>query len=368
MISPFAPAVPGGPRHYVCGRRYWRFRTGLARECAVGCVSVISASARLLRLLSVLSTRPEWSSQDLADRLDIHERTVRRDISKLRELGYGIESTSGPYGGYRLGGGSRMPPLSLEDDEALAVAIALRQAAWDGPDTAGHSALTALAKLQHSLPRTIGNRLRSLNATVEHIGDRNSEHWGRADPQVLLDLANACREGDRVHFSYLDRQGVDSLRDVEPQRLVRTAHRWYLVAWGLDRRDWRTFRADRARDVVVTGRAAPDRPVADAAALVDAAITSTPYEMYADVEFPLPLNEVRELVPATVAEHRSAGDRLTVSRVGGPNAQWLSGYLIRLGVPLRIISPLEVRQAVITHARDMLVMQEEKGGHRKTGR
>ncbi|GAB3572661.1 YafY family protein [Amycolatopsis endophytica] len=322
---------------------------------------MISASARLLRLLSVLSTRPEWTSDELAHRLDVHERTVRRDIAKLRELGYGIESAPGPFGGYRLGAGSRMPPLSLDDEEALAVAIALRQAAWEGPASAGEPALTALIKLQQSLPRRVGDRLRALDATVEHAGQRGPARWGHADPQVLLGLANACREGARVRLSYLDRRDVETLRDVEPQRLVRSAHRWYLVAWDRDRNDWRTFRVDRARDIAVTGRAAPDRRVADAAALVDAAITSTPYEVHAEVEFPLPLEEVQAIVPATVAEHHAAGERLTISRIGGPSAPWLSAYLIRLGVPLRVIGPQEVRHAVVEHARTVLTLHDDSG-------
>jgi predicted DNA-binding transcriptional regulator YafY len=313
----------------------------------------------LLRLLTVLSTRPEWTSAELADRLGIHERTVRRDIAKLRELDYGIESGSGPWGGYRLGASSRMPPLSLDDDEALATAIALRQAAWRAPDGEGHSALTALVKLQQSLPRRIADRLRSFDAAVDEAGQRpEATTWGQVEPEVLVALASACQAHHRVRLSYRDRRGTTSEREVEAQRLVRTAHRWYLAAWDLDRANWRTFRVDRVHGIQVTGRADPRRPVVDAAALVETAITSTPYDVYADLEIHRPVAEVRALIPATLAEHRQAGPHLTATRIGGPSAQWIASYLIRLGIPLRVIAPEEVRRYVIEHLGALLALQQ----------
>jgi predicted DNA-binding transcriptional regulator YafY len=326
-------------------------------------VCVLSASHRLLRLLTVLSTRPEWTGAELAGRLGIHERTVRRDIAKLRELGYGIEAATGPWGGYRLGAGSQMPPLSLDDDEALATAIALRQLAWRSPDGEGHAALGALVKLQQSLPRRVADSLRRFDSTVAEAGEPSEPAvWGQVDHAVLVGLAGSCRARDRVRVSYRDRRGADSDRELEPFRVVRTAHRWYLVAWDLHRADWRVFRVDRIRDLAVTGRADPRRPDVDAAAMVESAITSTPYEVYADIEIPRPLAEVRALIPATVARHRADGPERTVTRLGGPSAHWIAGYLLRLGVQFRVIAPDQVRQLVVEHLEELLALQQKGPG------
>lgn len=322
---------------------------------------VLSASHRLLQLLTVLSTRPEWTAAGLADRLGIHERTVRRDIAKLRELGYGIEAATGPYGGYRLGQGAKMPPLTLDDDEALATAIALRQLAWRNPDGEGHAALTALVKLQRSLPRRVADSLRRFDSVVAEAGESpEATVWGQVDPTVLIGLAGACQAGERVRLSYRDRRGTGSDRELEPRRVVRTAHRWYLVAWDLTRGDWRVFRVDRIRDVTVTGRADPQRPEIDAATMVEAAVTSTLYEVHADVEIPRPLTAVRALIPATVAQHRADGPERTVTRLGGPSAQWVADYLLRLGVPFRVIAPERVRRLVVEHLEQLLALQRNR--------
>jgi predicted DNA-binding transcriptional regulator YafY len=320
---------------------------------------VLSASHRLLRLLTVLSTRPEWTSAELAERLGIHERTVRRDIAKLRELGYGIDAATGPHGGYRLGQGTQMPPLSLDDDEALATAIALRQLAWRSPDGEGHAALGALVKLQRSLPRRVADSLRSFESVVAEAGDApEATAWGQVDPVVLAGLAGACRARERVRLSYRDRRGSGSERELEPRQVVRTAHRWYLVAWDLTRGDWRVFRADRIRDVTVTGRADPRRPEVDAAAMVEAAITSTPYEVHADVEIPRSLTAVSTLIPATVARHRANGPDSTITQLGGPSTQWIADYLLQLGVPFRVVAPDEVRRLVVDRLQQLLALQQ----------
>jgi predicted DNA-binding transcriptional regulator YafY len=321
---------------------------------------VLSASHRLLRLLTVLSTRPEWTAAELAKRLGVHERTVRRDIAKLRELGYGIEAATGPWGGYRLGQGTQMPPLNLDDDEALVTAIALRQLAWRSPDSEGHAALNALVKLQRSLPRRVADSLRRFDSVIAEAGDSpEASAWGQVDPVVLAGLAGACRAGERVRLSYRDRRGTGSDRELEPRHVVRTAHRWYLVAWDLTRGDWRVFRADRIRDVTVTGRADPRRPEVDAAAMVEAAIISTPYEVQADVEIPRPLTEVCALIPATVARHRADGPHGTVTRLGGPDARWIADYLLQLGVPFRVVAPDEVRRLVVEHLQQLLALQRD---------
>lgn len=325
---------------------------------------VLSASHRLLQLLTVLSTRPEWTAAELAERLGVHERTVRRDVVKLRELGYGVEAATGPWGGYRLGPGSRTPPLSLDDDEALATAIALRRLARDHPDGEGQAALTALLKLQRSLPRRTAEALGRFDSAIADAGEAPAAH-GEVALSVLTVLAGACRARDRVRFRYRDRRGVETVREVEPAQVVRTAHRWYLAAWDLDRDDWRVFRADRIAGAAVTGPAAPHRPDVDPAALVEAAITDTPYEVYADVEIHRPLAEVRGLVPATVAQHGDADGHRTRTRLGGPSARWIADYLLRLGVPFTVLGPDEVRELVVTRLQELLSLQRPPGPDRR---
>ncbi|WP_224392418.1 YafY family protein [Pseudonocardia sp. ICBG1293] len=317
---------------------------------------MLSASHRLLQLLTVLSTRPEWSGAELADRLGVHERTVRRDVVKLRELGYGVEAATGPSGGYRLGAGARMPPLSLDDDEALATAIALRRLAWSHPDGEGRAAPAALLKLRRSLPRRAADALGRFDLAIAEAGERPDAH-GEVDPDTLTALAGASRTRDRVRFRYRDRRGAESTRAAEPEQVVRTAHRWYLVAWDLDRRDWRVFRVDRVAGVSVTGPADPRRREVDASALVDKAITTTPYAVHAEVEIHRCLEEVRSLLPATVARHRADGPDRTRSTVGGLDARWLAEFLLGLGVPFRVLGPDEVREHVVSRLEELLALQ-----------
>ncbi|MEU8490878.1 MAG: helix-turn-helix transcriptional regulator [Actinomycetota bacterium] len=317
---------------------------------------MLSASHRLLQLLTVLSTRPEWSGAELADRLGVHERTVRRDVVKLRELGYGVETATGPFGGYRLGTGSRMPPLSLDDDEALATAIALRRLAWSHPDGEGRAAPAALSKLRRSLPPRAAEALGRFDLAIAEAGVRPDAH-GEVDPDTLTALAGASRTRDRVRFRYHDRRGAESTRAVEPEQIVRTAHRWYLVAWDLDRRDWRVFRVDRVAAVAVTGPADPRRREVDATALVEEAITTTPYATYAEVEIHRSLDETRALLPATIARHRADGPERTLSTVGGLDARWIAEFLLRLGVPFRVLGPDEVREHVVARLEELLGLQ-----------
>jgi predicted DNA-binding transcriptional regulator YafY len=178
---------------------------------------------RLLRLLSLLSTRPSWTNRELAERMEVDERTVRRDVAKLRDLGYGIESDPGPWGGYRMAPGSTVPPLNLDDDEALAVAVALRETALRGVLGSDQAALSALFKLQRILPRRVAGRLSAFAGAVVHTDQ------GPGDPvssEVLLALADACRNRHRLHLVYCDSAGRRTSRTADPYRLVRTRNRW----------------------------------------------------------------------------------------------------------------------------------------------
>ncbi|GAB3893652.1 hypothetical protein GCM10029964_070780 [Kibdelosporangium lantanae] len=216
-------------------------------------------SARLLRLLSLLQTPRDWTGADLAERLEVDVRTVRRDIDKLRALGYPVDATRGTAG-YRLGAGAKLPPLLLDDDEAIAVAIGLRTAASGTVAGIEESSLRALAKLDQVLPSRLRHRVNLLHAVTVTVPGRGPS----VDPDVLTTVARACHDHQELRFDYQSRDAEPSVRHVRPHRLVHTAHRWYLVAWDVERDDWRTYRVDRLRPRIPTGpRFTPGPPPDD---------------------------------------------------------------------------------------------------------
>ncbi len=201
---------------------------------------MLETSARLLQLLSLLQLRRDWTSGDLAERLGVSTRTVRTDVGKLRSLGYPVEARPGVAGGYRLAAGSAMPPLVLDDDEAVAVAIGLAAAAH-GPLGEGETALTALAKVEQVMPAHLRRRVEAVRESTSVVPGGDPA----PDLEVLGGVAAAIRAGERLRFRYTAHDGAESSRHTEPHRLVRWGSRWYLLAWDLDRLDWRVFRADR---------------------------------------------------------------------------------------------------------------------------
>lgn len=210
---------------------------------------MLSASSRLLRVLSLLVTRRHWSGAALAERLEVHPRTLRRDIDRLRQLGYPIRASSGVEGGYSFRPGKELPPLLLEDDEALAAAIALRTATAGTVKGIEESALRALVKLEQVMPARLQRRVDALRSAIEPI-----VRTGPAvDADALATIAAACRDQLKIAFMYVDRNGTATSRTVEPQGVVHTGHRWYLVAWDPLRDDWRTFRIDRIEGTLVVG-------------------------------------------------------------------------------------------------------------------
>ncbi|CAL9561506.1 helix-turn-helix transcriptional regulator [Streptomyces sp. enrichment culture] len=312
---------------------------------------MIRTSSRLLRLVSLLSARPEWTCRELAERMAVTDRTVRRDIARLRDLGYGVESAPGPWGGYRLSPGARTPPLVLDDEEALAVAVALREAALSGVLGTGQAALSALLKLRQSLPTRLADQLSALDGTLEHT-PRSGEP--QRDTLPLLELARACHSARRTTLSYRDHVGRASVRAVDPYRLVHTGLRWYLVARDVTRQQWRTFRADRVVSVRPTTEPADLTDPPDAAALVSRGIASVVYPVYTTIRLPLPLDRALRKVPPTIGTHRPDGHGATVVEIGGNSTEDLADYLVSLATPLTVLSPDEVRQALIRHARALL--------------
>jgi predicted DNA-binding transcriptional regulator YafY len=202
---------------------------------------MLPTSSRLLRLLSLLQSRPFWRGRELAARMDVTDRTVRRDIDRLRSLGYPVDASAGTAGGYQLAAGSNLPPLLLEDDEALAVSLGLRLATGGTVQGMEEAALRVFAKLEQVMPPRLRTRVRNLHAAVLPLGPD-----GPGVPHDrLVALAQACRSLHRLQFEYADQEGRTSVREIEPHALVSTEARWYLLAWDLVRDDWRTFRVDR---------------------------------------------------------------------------------------------------------------------------
>src|SRR6476646_8798139 len=228
-------------------------------------------SSRLLELLSLLQGRREWSGEELAGRLEVSGRTIRRDIERLRELGYPVDSLTGPGGGYRLRAGSAMPPLLLDDEEAIAIAVGLRTAARASVTGIEETAVRALVKLEQVLPAHLRRRVSALgSATIAPPATGPT-----VDPQHLTVIAAACRDSECVRFAYRSRDGTDMRRDVEPHSLVNLGRRWYLVAWDRRREDWRTFRVDRIERPAATGPRFTARalPAKDASAYVRSSIS-----------------------------------------------------------------------------------------------
>lgn len=233
-------------------------------------------TGRALQLLSLLQTHRLWRAGELAERLEVTERTVRRDVDRLRELGYPVDATTGKYGGYRLATGAHVPPLLLDDEEAVAVAVGLRYAAEAAIEGMDETALRALTKIEQLLPHRLRRRVSALHSSVTSMARAVDDDV--VAPEALSVLAAACRDDEHVRFDYRGRDGKDSRRLVQPHQLVTVGRRWYLVGWDEHRRDWRTFRLDRlAQPRSVGSHFAPrEIPGGDAAAFVASSLDPTP--------------------------------------------------------------------------------------------
>ncbi|GDY30104.1 DNA-binding transcriptional regulator [Gandjariella thermophila] len=304
----------------------------------------METSARLLRLLSLLQARRDWSGAALAERLEVDVRTVRRDVERLRALGYPVHATPGVAGGYRLGAGAALPPLLLDDDEAVAVAIGLRTAA--GGTVAGieETSVRALAKLEQVLPSRLRHRVNALQSFTVPLG-----HAGpTVAADVLTVIAGACRDHERLRFGYRGHHGTESTRTVEPHRLVHTGRRWYLVAWDVDRRDWRTFRVDRIASRPSPGaRFAPRRPPADdLAGYVSRAVSSAPYRYRARLTMYAPVAVVAEWVPPTVGTLEPLDDHRCLLYTGADSVAALAVAIAAIGVDFEVHEPPELVEQV----------------------
>jgi len=220
---------------------------------------MLETSGRLLNLLSLLQTPREWPGPELARRLNVTVRTVRNDVDRLRQLGYPVHATRGAVGGYRLEAGTAMPPLLLDDDEAVAIAVSLRTASGGAIEGLEETALRALLKLQQVLPKRLGRRVDALQSHTVRVGARR--HGPQVEGGVLAMIAATARDREIMRFRYSDHSGAASERRVEPYRLVNWGRRWYLVAFDLERNDWRTFRVDRLGEPRSVGHRFALRPL-----------------------------------------------------------------------------------------------------------
>ena len=300
---------------------------------------MLPTSARLLRLLSLLQARADWSGAQLADQLGVTTRTVRNDVQRLRVLGYPVHATPGVGGGYRLGAGATLPPLLLDDDEAVAVAVGLGTAAAGSVTGIQETSLRALAKLEQVLPSRLRHQVRALKtATVEIPAPGPT-----VDPEVLTAIAGACRDHQRLRFDYRDHDGSASTRTVEPHRLAHDRGRWYLVAWDTDRQEWRTFRADRVEPRIPTGpRFAPrDPPDGDVASYLLRGVGAATWRYRARVRVHAPAAQVAaRLPPAVLVE--VVDERTCIIEVGSDTPQMLAVYLGMLDVDFEVDEPREL--------------------------
>ncbi len=296
-------------------------------------------SGRLLKLLSLLQARRDWPGGELAQRLGVSGRTIRRDVERLRELGYPVDAVTGPAGGYRLHAGTAMPPLLLDDDEAVAIAVGLRTAAGASVSGIEETSIRALVKLEQVLPSHLRRRVNALSSVLATLPASGP----MVDPEALTTIAGACRDHERLRFAYRDRDALRSRRHVEPHSLVNLGRRWYLVAWDCEREGWRTFRVDRLERAAAAGGRFDPRtlPGKDPAAFVSSNLKTAPSRFQARVTVHAPAAELErrrylwgtfEPRGADACEYRTSDDSL----------DWLAMRIGMLGFDVDVHEPPEL--------------------------
>jgi predicted DNA-binding transcriptional regulator YafY len=311
---------------------------------------VANTSSRTLRLLSLLQTHRFWAGDELAERLGVSPRTLRRDVDRLRELGYPVDARRGLDGGYQLAAGAALPPLVLDDDEAVALAIGLRAAAQGAIAGIEEASVRALAKVARIMPPHLRRRVDALRAMTN-----DPAVWSggpSVDAGVLTTVAQACRDEERLRFWYTAQNTERSSRHVEPHRLVSLGRRWYLVAFDLARNDWRSFRLDRLDSLRTTGMRFEPRvlPAEDAVSFVRAGIQNLPTRRRIEVLVHAPAETVRarlgQWASVEDVDERSCRLRMTVE-----NLDWPALALGTVGAEFEVIRPPEL----VDHLRDWAV-------------
>ncbi len=303
---------------------------------------MLSSSTRLLQLLALLQTRRHWLGSELAEQLDVHPRTLRRDIDRLRQLGYPVQASSGVAGGYAFRAGQALPPLLLDDDEALAVSIALRTATAGAVSGIEEPALRALVKLEQAMPARLRQQVDALRSTIlpmDRVGPV-------VDASLLATLASACRDQLRLGFSYEDGKGRATQRAVEPQGVVHTGMRWYLLAWDSHREDWRTFRIDRMVGKPDVGAHFPPRVSPDGGdlkAYVSRSLAVAPYAEQARIVLHVPLSEAVHRIPASVGVLKALDAQRCVLECGAHSLDTLVYWVVVLDLDFEVLAPQALR-------------------------
>lgn len=300
---------------------------------------------RVLRLLGLFETRSGWTGPELTEVLGVTTRTLRRDVERLRDLGYPVEATPGVGGGYRLGSGGRLPPLLLEEDEVVAVTVALRVGA-QGISAIGEPAVRALTKLDQVMPPRLRGEVAALADATALLPGATDD----VDTGVLVVLAHTIRDRVRARFGYTARSGAHADRDVEPYRLVATGRRWYLLAWDLDRDDWRTFRLDRMAGVRASTFRFTPREAPDAVEHVRRAVTRSGFAHRVRVRLTADVEAVRRRVPAAYGVATEVRPGLTDLESSADDLADLARHLTMaafdLGAHLEVLDPPELVEAI----------------------
>lgn len=322
---------------------------------------MLDTSARLLRLLSLFQARRYWSGAELSERLEVTPRTLRRDVDRLRSLGYPVNSTSGAAGGYQLGSGATLPPLLLDDDEAVAVAVGLRTAASGTVTGIEEASVRALSKLEQVLPSRLRRRVNALHSFILPLANSGPT----VDAATLASIAGACRDCEKLRFRYLSKDGAATTREVEPHRLVHTGRRWYLAAWDVDRDNWRTFRIDRIQPRLSTGsRFAPRQPPdGDFAAYVSRSVAFTPFPHHAKVMVHASAEEAAERIPPGAGTLEAVDEHTCILSTGAYSLDTLSIYLALIGFDFEIREPPELVDRV-----QLLADRFSRAVHRRHGK
>ena len=301
-----------------------------------------ATSTRLLRLLALMQARRDWTGAELAERFGVTTRTVRSDIERLRELGYRVRSSTGAAGGYRLEAGSAVPPLLLDDDEVVAVTIGLQAAASGSVTGIEETSLRALMKIEQTMPSRLRHRVDALRAVAVSAANPGGP---TVDAEMLASVADAARRREQLRFDYTGRGGEHTERRTEPHRLVYTGRRWYLLAWDVDRVDWRTFRADRIRLRTPNGpRFEAREPPEGAVEHVLRGIGSRAWHYQASILLGAPVEAAADRLPVGSGTLEQVGEHRCRWRTGSDSLTDLTAFITGLDLPFSVEAPEALRE------------------------
>jgi len=299
---------------------------------------VLSTSARILRLLTTLQSRRHWSGAELAEKLEVTPRTLRRDVDRLRSLGYVVGASAGPGGGYQLGASTTLPPLLLRDEEAIALAASLRAAvdAFAGVDDA---VLGVLVKLEQILPERLRRKVGALHSMTISVGRGDA-----VNADVLVAIASACRNAEELAFEYRKPDGSKGARRVEPLRLAHAeSRRWYLLAWDLDRAGWRTFRVDRIRSPAPGARFVQRPAPPDLERYIGESLTTSSYPLHARFRLFGSAKELRARIPSWLGRIDSEDAGSCILTIGAPSLEDMVPMILCAGVEFELLEPEALR-------------------------